>query len=142
MAEEPDEIIQASAHPTPDPTEMNDLGGLLGGLDLGNLLGAAQEMQQQMAEAQERIAETVVEGQAGGGVVKVSATGAFQFTSVHISTAAVDPDDPTMLEDLVLAALHDLASGIEELHSSASPLGGMDLGGMDLGAIGGMLGGA
>jgi nucleoid-associated protein EbfC len=137
MAEQPDDVTPAM----PEPGGMNDLGGLLGGLDLGNLLGAAQSMQQQMAEAQERIAETVVEAQAGGGAVKIEATGDFRFRSVHISPDAVDPDDLTMLEDLVLAALHDIVDAIAELQTGASPMGGMDLGGIDLSGLGGLLGG-
>jgi DNA-binding YbaB/EbfC family protein len=136
MVEQPDDVT-----PAPEPGGMNDLGGLLGGLDLGNLLGAAQSMQQQMAEAQQRIAETVIEAQSGGGAVKISATGDFQFTSVRIAPEAVDAEDLTMLEDLVLAALHDVVDAINELQSGASPIGGMDLGGMDLGNLGGLMGG-
>jgi DNA-binding YbaB/EbfC family protein len=102
----------------------------LGGLDMGSLLGAAQNMQAQMAEAQERMAETEVEGQAGGGVVRISVTGGFEFRSVHIDAAAVDPDDPTLLEDLVLAALHDAIDKVNELQAESSPLGGLDLGGL------------
>ena len=84
---------------------MDDLGGLLGGLDLGTLLGAAQSMQQQMVEAQAALAETVVEGRPAVAWSRSRSTGDFRFRSVHIAPDAVDPDDPTMLEDLVLAAL-------------------------------------
>jgi len=102
----------------------------LGGLDMGSLLGAAQNMQAQMAEAQERMAETEVEGQAGGGVVRIGVTGGLEFRSVHIDASAVDPDDPTLLEDLVLAALNDAVAKVNELQAEASPLGGIDLGGL------------
>lgn len=111
-----------------------DLSGALGGLDLGSLLGAAQSMQAQMLEAQEELASTVVEGQAGGGVVRIEVTGGMEFRSVHIDPTAVDPDDPTLLEDLVLAALHEAVGEVNRLQAGASPLGGLDLGGLFGGA--------
>jgi len=107
---------------------MDMFGG--GGLDLGSLMGVAQQMSEQMAEAQELIAATQLEGSAGGGLVRVVATGSGQFVSVHISPDAVDPDDLTMLEDLMLAALHDVGQEIAELQAQASPMGGLDLGGL------------
>ncbi len=124
-----------------DPGSGGDLAALLGGggaggFDLGSLLEQASEVQAQMAEAQERAAGTVVEGVAGGGVVKVSVTGGMDFRAVTISPDAVDPDDVDMLQDLVLAALHDAVERVQELQAEAA--GGLDLGGMDLG---GLLGG-
>jgi len=112
---------------TPDPLGM-------AGFDMGSLLGAAQSMQAQLLEAQERMASTVVEGQAGGGVVRIEVTGGMEFRAVHIDAGAVDPDDPTLLEDLVLAALHDAVARVNELQAEASPLGGLDLGGLFGGA--------
>src|SRR4249919_690616 len=89
----------------------------LGGADLGNLLSQAMEMQQQVMQAQ--AASTEVEGQAGGGAVRVVVTGAMEFRSVHIAPAAVDPDDVDMLQDLVLAALHDAVDRINELQEQS-----------------------
>jgi len=108
-----------------------DLGELLGagGLDLGNLMEQAAQMQQQVAEAQQQAAETVLEGAAGGGAVRVEVTGVGEFRAVHIDPAAVDPDDVAMLEDLVLAALHDATARMEELRDSS------------MGGLGGLLGG-
>lgn len=102
-----------------------DLGALLGGggLDLGSLMEQASQMQQQMAEAQTAAAGTVLEGAAGGGAVKVTVTGTGEFRSVHIDPGAVDPDDVAMLEDLVLAALHDATARIQELQAGA--MGGL-----------------
>lgn len=127
-----------SDDPTPVPA---DAGGAAGGFDLGALLGAAQNMQAQLAESQARIASTVVEGTAGGGAVTVSVTGGFEFESVTISADAVDPDDVSMLEDLVLAALRDAVAKIGELQSDANPLAGFG-GDFDLGGLGGLLGGS
>jgi len=110
--------------------------------DFGDLLRQAQQMQQQLAEAQAAAAEEVVEGHSGGGVVSVAVTGAMEFQAVHIDPAAVDPADVGMLEDLVLAALHDAVSRVQELNQEA--LGGLGsalgaLGG-DPGALGGLVG--
>lgn len=140
MAEVPDAIIPGE--PDEPEHEPIDLGGLLGGMDIGSLIGAAQSMQEQFAEAQARLAETVVEGNAGGGVVRISSTGDGRFTEVHISPDAFDPDDPSMLEDLVLAALHDVAVQVSALQNADSPLGGDGgLGALGLGDLGGLLGG-
>ncbi|MFN8049997.1 MAG: YbaB/EbfC family nucleoid-associated protein [Acidimicrobiales bacterium] len=109
-----------------------------GGLDLGALLGAAQNMQSQMMASQERIAATVVEGQAGGGAVTVAVTGAFEFQRVTIGPDAVDPDDHSMLEDLILAALRDAAAKVAGLQAEANPLAGL---GDGLGGLGGLFGG-
>lgn len=108
-----------------DDDDPFDLGALLGGggLDLGSLMEQASQMQQQMAEAQAAAAGTVLEGAAGGGAVKVTVTGTGEFQSVRIDPGAVDPDDVAMLEDLVLAALHDATARIQELQAGA--MGGL-----------------
>ena len=118
--------------------------------DLGGLLAQAQQMQQQLIEAQAAAASAVVEGSAGGGLVRVEVTGGLEFRNVHIDPTAIDPDDPGMLEDLVLAALRDAVTQVHEMQQGAmGDLGGMaDLFGgaeMDetmggLGGLGGMLG--
>jgi nucleoid-associated protein EbfC len=100
--------------------------------NMNDLMKQAQKMQEQLMEAQAAAAEQVVEGQAGGGVVKVSVTGGMEFRSVHIDPDAVDPDDVAMLEDLVLAAIHDAVARVNELSQQA-------MGGLDLGGLGGLL---
>jgi DNA-binding YbaB/EbfC family protein len=96
-----------------------------GGFDFGALLEQAQAMQQQLLEAQAAAAEVVHEGVAGGGAVHVQVTGGMEFLSVKIRKDAVDPDDVELLEDLVLAALHDAVARVNEGQQSA--LGGMGL---------------
>jgi DNA-binding YbaB/EbfC family protein len=113
--------------------------------DMGSLLGMAMEMQQQMVAAQAEAAHTVVEGQAGGGAVRIEVTGGLEFRSVTIAPDAVDPNDVDMLQDLVLAALHDAVARVNELAQANNPLagfdvGGLDMGNVDLGGLGGMLG--
>jgi len=102
----------------------------LGGMDLGGLLESAQEMMAGMQAA----ADTVVEGTAGGGLVTVRVDGHFDFKRVSIAAAAVDPDDLSLLEDLVLAALRDAAAQLQTGQSGA-------LGDLDIGGLGGLLGG-
>jgi DNA-binding YbaB/EbfC family protein len=107
------------------------------GADLGNLLSQAMEMQQQVMAAQAQAAETEVEGQSGGGAVRVVVTGAMEFRSVEIAAAAVDPDDVEMLQDLVLAALHDAVDQVNRMQEQS--LGGFGDTLADSG-LGGMLG--
>jgi len=101
--------------------------------DMNALLKQAQQMQQQLVEAQAAAAEQVYEGQSGGGAVKVRVTGGMDFQSVEIDPAAVDPDDVEMLQDLVLAAVRDAVGKVEAASETA-------MGGLDLGGLGGLLG--
>ena len=98
------------------------------GPDLGALLEQAQQMQQQLMEAQAAAAEQVHEGVAGGGAVHITVTGGMEFRSVTIRPDAVDPNDVDMLQDLVLAALHDAVNKVNAAQQQA------------LGGLGGMLG--
>ncbi len=95
------------------------------GFDFGELLKQAQAMQEQVMAAQATAAEQVVEGTAGGGLVKVTVTGGMDFRAVKIDPAAVDPADVEMLEDLVLAALHDAVTRANEISQHA--FGGLGL---------------
>jgi nucleoid-associated protein EbfC len=121
----------------PDPAagleSVDDIVGPGGGFDMGSLLEQAMEMQQQLLEAQASAAETVVEGHAGGGVVSVAVTGGLVFQSVTIAPEAVDPDEIELLQDLILAALHDATDQIAQLQQAS-------MGGLDLGAMSGALG--
>jgi DNA-binding YbaB/EbfC family protein len=105
--------------------------------DMSSLLQQAQAMQQQLLAAQARAAEQVVEGHAGGGVVKVQVTGGLEFRSITISPQVVDPGDIPMLEDLVLAAVNDAVARAQETTQAATADA---LGGLDLGGLGGGLG--
>lgn len=107
-----------------------------GGFDLNNLMQQAQAMQEQMAAAQEAQAAATVTGSSGGGKVTIEATGGGEFRNVTIAADAVDPDDVELLEELVLAALHDVTAQIASLQSSA--MDNIQL--PDLGALGDLLG--
>jgi nucleoid-associated protein EbfC len=93
------------------------------------LLRQAQQMQTQMAQAQEELAKEVVEASAGGGLVTVKATGAGEVKEIRIDPKAIDPDDPELLEDTVLAAVNEALRSAQAL--AQSKLGG-SLGGLGL----------
>ena len=99
--------------------------------DLSSLLEQAQAMQARLQEAQAAAAEQVVEGQSGGGVVKVEVTGGMEFRRVTIDPSVVDPADVEMLQDLVLAAMRDAVARANDVNQAA--MGG-------LGGLGGLLG--
>ena len=86
-------------------------------MDFEKLMRQAQQMQEQMAKAQEELAGETVEASAGGGMVKVKATGALEITEITISPEAIDPDDPELLADMVLAAVNDALDRSRELAS-------------------------
>jgi nucleoid-associated protein EbfC len=99
-------------------------------MNVQKLMKEAQRAQKKMAEAQERLAAMTVEGSAGGGLVRVTATGDGSVTAVAIDPGAVDPEDLSLLEDLVTAAVADAQRRSRELQESemGSAVGG--LGGM------------
>ena len=79
------------------------------GMDMNKLLGQMQQMQEEMAKAQEELATQVVEATAGGGVVTVKANGAMEITEITIDPKAIDPEDPELLADMVQAAVNEAA---------------------------------
>jgi len=113
--------------------------------NLNKMLQQAQEMMAQQQEAQEALKQERVEASAGGGMVKVVASGDLRLQSITIDPDAVDPEDVEMLQDLVTAAVNEALRQVEEL--AASKMGG-GMGDMDpnsmleaLGGLGGLGGG-
>ena len=104
-----------------DLPDVPDLGA--GGPEgLGDLL----EQAQQVMAAQQEAAEREIEGVAGGGVVRIRTTGTGQVLGVTIAPEVVDPADVPMLEDLVVAALHDMNAKLLEIQREAmGPLAGL-----------------
>jgi nucleoid-associated protein EbfC len=100
-----------------------------GRFDMNQLLQQAQQMQAQMAQAQAELANEIVEASAGGGLVTVTATGAGELKEIRIDPKAIDPDDPELLEDTVLAAVNEALRSAQAL--AQSKLGG-SLGGLGL----------
>ena len=101
---------------------------------LGNLMKQAQKMQEDMQKAQEELKSLEIEGQAGGGLVKVVMTGKHEVRKVQIDDSLVN-DDKEMLEDLIAAAMNDASNKVEQLTKDqfSNLAGGLNLpGGMKL----------
>ena len=77
------------------------------GGDMSGFLAQAQAMQQQLLTAQQELAETEIEGSAGGDLVTATITGAGELIGLQIKPEAVDPDDVETLADLIVAAVRD-----------------------------------
>ena len=103
----------------------NGFGG--GGINMQQMMRQAQKMQEQMAQAQEALAELSVTGTAGGGMVEITLSGKRDVEGVSIKPEAVDPDDVEMLEDLISAALSDALSKVEEKQKELMPMGAAGL---------------
>jgi DNA-binding YbaB/EbfC family protein len=87
-------------------------------MDFEKLMKQAQQMQEQVTKAQEELAGETVEASAGGGMVTVKATGALQITEIKISPEAIDPNDPELLADMVLAAVNEAIRAAQQLVES------------------------
>lgn len=105
-------------------------GGYGGGNQMQQLMKQAQKMQQEMAKAQEELADTEVVATAGGGMIEVVMSCDRKLSSIKIDPAAVDPDDVEMLEDMIVAAMNEAFKLVEEEHNRImGPLSG-GLGGL------------
>jgi hypothetical protein len=82
---------------------------------LGQIMKQAQKMQEEMARAQEELANKTVEASAGGGMVTVTANGKQQVLSIRIERQVVDPEDVDMLQDLVVAAVNEALKKSQEM---------------------------
>ena len=129
-------------------------------MDMQQLFAAAQQMQEQLMNAQQALADAEVTGTAGGGLVRVIVNGQGELMDVSIDAAAVDPADPEetarTIADLVLAAVRDAYRSAEDLQQqqmgpfAAAMSGGglpgglnlpsgLDLSGLGIGAPGGYM---
>ena len=108
-----------------------------------DMLAKISQMQEQMQKAQEEIENRVATGTSGGGAVKVEISGAYKVQSIKIEPDVIDPDDLSMLEDLVAAAVNDALTEVQGFHAenAASLTGGLDLGALGLGGLPGLGGG-
>jgi hypothetical protein len=82
--------------------------------DLMGLMKQAQAMQQKMAEAQSKLDEAEVTGEAGAGLIAVTMTAKGDMKRVSIDKSLIDPEEPEILEDLILAAHADARRKAEE----------------------------
>jgi len=117
------------------------------GFDMNQLLQAAQQMQAQLASAQQNLADAEVTGTAGGGLVVAKVSGQGELLDLTIDPKAIDPADPAesaeTIADLVLAAVRDATNSVLALQQQqlgfADALGNFDL--SSLGVPGGLPGG-
>jgi len=101
--------------------------------DMNKMLREAQRMQEELAKAQAEAAKEIVEASAGGGMVTVKANGAGEIVEIAIDPRAIDPADPELLADMVLAAVNEaLRSAQGLMQSKVSGLIPGDLGSLGL----------
>jgi len=103
--------------------------------DLGGLMKQAQAMQQKLADAQAKIAELVVDGTSGGGMVTVTLKGTGELAGVQMDESLLVPGEADVLSDLIVAAHADAKRKLdakqgELMREAAGPLAGMNLPGM------------
>ena len=101
------------------------------GMDMNQLFQQVGQMQEQMQKAQAELANETVEATAGGGMVTVVANGAGEIKQIKIDPKAIDPNDPELLEDMIVAAVNEAIRAAQNLMESK-------LGGLAGGALGGL----
>ncbi len=94
-----------------------------GGFDVNAMMKQVQQMQAEMAEAQEKLKDEVVTSSAGGGMVKAKMSGDLRLLELVIDPEAVGPDDVEILQEMVLAAVNEALRAAQEL--ATSKLGGI-----------------
>ena len=106
--------------------------GFPGGANMNNMIKQAQKMQADMAKAQADLEEKVVESSSGGGMVTVKVSGKKEIIDISIKPEVVDPDDIEMLQDLILTAVNDALSQVDNVMQSemSKITGGLNLSGL------------
>ena len=101
-------------------------------MNMQQMMKQARKMQEQLAAAQENIAQSTVDASAGGGMVKVTVNGEMQITSLKIDPEALDPEDVEMLEDTITAAVNEALRGVGDLanRQMGAITGGLNIPGM------------
>lgn len=102
-------------------------------MNMNNLLKQAQKMQENMAKAQDELANITVQGSAGGGMVTVEANCKLEILSIKIEKEVVDPEEKEMLEDLITAAVNQtMQTAQQRAQEEMQKITGGLLGGMNL----------
>lgn len=101
-------------------------------MDMNQIMAQARKMQADLMSAQDELKDKEVTASAGGGMVKVVATGDLRIKSIKIDPEAVDPDDVDMLQDTILAAVNDAIQQANRLaeQKMQSATGGMNIPGL------------
>jgi DNA-binding YbaB/EbfC family protein len=103
--------------------------------NMNQMMRQVQQMQEEMAKAQESLKHETVEASAGGGMVTVKVSGELEILELKIDPDAVDPEDVELLQDMVQAALNEALRSAQELAASkmgavTGGLGGLGLPGL------------
>lgn len=101
----------------------------------GNMMKKIQEMQDNMAVLQEELAVTEYSATAGGGAIEVTVNGSHEIKAIHIKPEVIDPEEPEMLEDLLMASLNEAMRKADE---TAEREMGKITGGINIPGMGGM----
>ena len=96
-------------------------------MDPNKMMAELGKMQQQMEQAQEQLKTEYVEHSAGGGAVTVKMSGSLEVSEVTIKPEAIDPDDPEMLQDLLVSAFNGALAAAQQLQQQRmmGQLGGL-----------------
>ncbi len=107
-------------------------------MNMADMFGKLTEFQKRMDEVKEQLNLLEVEAEAGGGMVKVTANGNREITSIKLDRDIIDPNDTEMLEDLIIAGINQALKKAEEASQDkmAEVTKGMLPGGLDLGSLG------
>ena len=100
--------------------------------NFNQMMKQVQQMQAEMAKAQEELKSEVVEASAGGGMVTVKMSGELELLELKIDPGAVDPEDVELLQDMVLAAVNEAVRSAQELAASKMGAATGGLGGLGL----------
>jgi hypothetical protein len=103
-------------------------------MGMQEIMRQAQQMQKKIAQIQEEMANKTVTASSGGGMVTVTASGSQEITDIQIDPTVVDPDDVSMLQDLVVAASNEALKKAREMmeEEMSKVTGGMKLPGMGM----------
>ena len=102
------------------------------GMNRAQMMKQARKMQEQLAQTEEKLRDMEVSSSAGGGMVKVTATGGMRITSIQIDPEAVNPEDTDLLQDMILAAVNDALNSAQDLASQqmSAVTGGLNIPGL------------
>ena len=102
------------------------------GMNMAQMMKQARKMQEQLAQTEEKLRDMEVSSSAGGGMVKVTATGGMRITSIQIDPEAVNPEDTDLPQDMILAAVNDALNSAQDLASQqmSAVTGGLNIPGL------------
>jgi DNA-binding YbaB/EbfC family protein len=98
-------------------------------MDIQFLMKQAKKLEKAMAEAREQLGDLTVEGESGGGLVKVTLNGRCEVVKLTIDEKAIDPADRSLLEDLLTAAIN---ATVEKARAAADAHLGQATGGVKI----------